>query len=407
MTFRARPGSDRRDSTIAREDLPCRRSPLASGSTPRPRKPPSSTSRCSADAKILEVTHYGEAGPRPAGTVMTVSFMLEGQEYMALNGGPEFPFTEAVSFSVSCEDQEEVDRLWARLLEGGGVESQCGWLKDRFGLSWQIIPDRAAEAAERPGPGAGPARDGGDAADDQDRRRGPGEGGRRGLTGEQPQVRRASSRRPVRNARSASLSARASASSYADRRLGAAAQPAQQVGPGRRQVPVARQPAVGGQPVHLGERGLRAGDLGQRDRPVERDDRRRPLAQQRVVERDDPAPPGLRVRRGDARAPRRWPPAGRTGRPGCGAGRGPGPSPSSTCARSQRSAVLVGEQHQPAGVVHPGVPAGVGEQHQGEQAADLRLVGHQRVQHPAEVQGPVDQVGAHQVGPRSAPCARS
>ena len=67
-----------------------------------------------ADAKILDVTHYGEAGPRPAGTVMTVSFMLEGQEYLALNGGPEFPFTEAVSFSVSCEDQEEVDRLLGR-----------------------------------------------------------------------------------------------------------------------------------------------------------------------------------------------------------------------------------------------------------------------------------------------------
>jgi predicted 3-demethylubiquinone-9 3-methyltransferase (glyoxalase superfamily) len=92
------------------------------------------------DAKILEVTHYGEAGPRPVGTVMTVSFVLEGQEYMALNGGPEFPFTEAVSFSVSCEDQEEVDRLWARLLEDGGSEVACGWIKDRFGLSWQIIP---------------------------------------------------------------------------------------------------------------------------------------------------------------------------------------------------------------------------------------------------------------------------
>jgi predicted 3-demethylubiquinone-9 3-methyltransferase (glyoxalase superfamily) len=98
-----------------------------------------------ADAKVLEVTHYGAAGPRPAGTVMTVSFMLEGQEYLALNGGPEFPFTEAISFSVSCEDQEEVDRLWVRLLEGGGVESQCGWLKDRFGLSWQVVPTALIE----------------------------------------------------------------------------------------------------------------------------------------------------------------------------------------------------------------------------------------------------------------------
>ena len=98
-----------------------------------------------ADAKILDVTHYGEAGPRPAGTVMTVTFLLEGQEYLALNGGPEFPFTEAISFSVSCEDQEEVDRLWAGLLEGGGVESQCGWLKDRFGLSWQVVPTALIE----------------------------------------------------------------------------------------------------------------------------------------------------------------------------------------------------------------------------------------------------------------------
>jgi predicted 3-demethylubiquinone-9 3-methyltransferase (glyoxalase superfamily) len=92
------------------------------------------------DAKVLDVTYYGEAGPRAAGTVLTVSFMLEGQEYVALNGGPEFSFTEAVSFQVSCEDQAEVDRLWARLLEDGGSEGPCGWIKDRFGLSWQVIP---------------------------------------------------------------------------------------------------------------------------------------------------------------------------------------------------------------------------------------------------------------------------
>jgi len=104
------------------------------------------------DSKILEVTHYGEAGPRPAGMVLTVSFMLEGQEYTALNGGPEFPFTEAVSFSVDCEDQEEVDRLWSRLLEGGGVESQCGWIKDRFGLSWQIIPHALPRLLNDPDP---------------------------------------------------------------------------------------------------------------------------------------------------------------------------------------------------------------------------------------------------------------
>jgi predicted 3-demethylubiquinone-9 3-methyltransferase (glyoxalase superfamily) len=97
------------------------------------------------DAKVLDVTYYGEAGPRAAGTVLTVSFMLEGQEYVALNGGPEFPFTEAVSFQVSCEDQAEVDRLWARLLEDGGSEGPCGWIKDRFGLSWQVVPTALIE----------------------------------------------------------------------------------------------------------------------------------------------------------------------------------------------------------------------------------------------------------------------
>jgi predicted 3-demethylubiquinone-9 3-methyltransferase (glyoxalase superfamily) len=105
-----------------------------------------------ADSKILDVTRYGEAGPREPGMVLTVSFVLEGQEYTALNGGPEFPFTEAVSFAVDCEDQEEVDRLWSRLLEGGGVESQCGWLKDRFGLSWQIIPRALPRLLNDPDP---------------------------------------------------------------------------------------------------------------------------------------------------------------------------------------------------------------------------------------------------------------
>jgi predicted 3-demethylubiquinone-9 3-methyltransferase (glyoxalase superfamily) len=76
---------------------------------------------------------------------MTVNFRLAGQEYIALNGGPDFGFTEAISLYVRCADQEEVDRLWDRLIEGGGEPSQCGWLKDRFGLSWQIIPDRLTE----------------------------------------------------------------------------------------------------------------------------------------------------------------------------------------------------------------------------------------------------------------------
>ena len=104
------------------------------------------------DAKILDVTRYGEAGPRPAGMVMTVSFILEGQEYTALNGGPEFPFTEAVSFQVSCEDQEEVDRFWGRLLEDGGTEGPCGWIKDRFGLSWQVIPTALPRLLSDPDP---------------------------------------------------------------------------------------------------------------------------------------------------------------------------------------------------------------------------------------------------------------
>ncbi len=91
------------------------------------------------NSRIVDVAHYGEAGPRPAGTVMTVSFELDGQEFVALNGGPEFTFNEAISFQVSCETQEEVDAFWSKLSEGG-EEGPCGWLKDRFGVSWQIIP---------------------------------------------------------------------------------------------------------------------------------------------------------------------------------------------------------------------------------------------------------------------------
>ena len=88
---------------------------------------------------ILEISRYGEGAPLPAGTVMTVAFQLEGQEFMALNGGPVFKFTEAVSLFVKCETQAEVDRYWEALSAGGEVQ-QCGWLKDRFGVSWQIVP---------------------------------------------------------------------------------------------------------------------------------------------------------------------------------------------------------------------------------------------------------------------------
>ena len=91
------------------------------------------------NSRIVDVAYYGAAGPRPEGTVMTVTFELDGQRFLALNGGPEFKFNEAISFQVDCATQEEVDRFWSRLSEGG-EEGPCGWLKDKFGVSWQIIP---------------------------------------------------------------------------------------------------------------------------------------------------------------------------------------------------------------------------------------------------------------------------
>jgi len=109
------------------------------------------------NSKILDVIRYGDAGPGPKGTVMCGTFQLEGQEFIALNGGPQFKFTEAISLFVNCETQEEVDDLWRKLTAGGGAPSQCGWLKDKFGLSWQIIPsvllkmvaDKDAEKSKR------------------------------------------------------------------------------------------------------------------------------------------------------------------------------------------------------------------------------------------------------------------
>lgn len=92
------------------------------------------------DSRIVIVARSGDAGPGPKGSAMTVHFQLAGQEFIALNGGPHFKFTEAISLLVDCDSQEEVDELWSKLTAGGGAESQCGWLKDRFGLSWQIIP---------------------------------------------------------------------------------------------------------------------------------------------------------------------------------------------------------------------------------------------------------------------------
>ena len=92
------------------------------------------------NSKVGKVARYGDAGPGPKGSVMTASFELDGQEFTALNGGPHFKFTEAVSFVVNCEDQKEIDYYWTKLTSEGGQESQCGWLKDKFGLSWQIVP---------------------------------------------------------------------------------------------------------------------------------------------------------------------------------------------------------------------------------------------------------------------------
>jgi predicted 3-demethylubiquinone-9 3-methyltransferase (glyoxalase superfamily) len=102
--------------------------------------------------RILSVLRYTEAGPGPAGSVVTVEFELAGQRFVGINGGPQFTFTEAVSFQVTCADQAEVDYFWDRLTEGG-QESQCGWLKDRYGLSWQVVPQGMDELFADPDPG--------------------------------------------------------------------------------------------------------------------------------------------------------------------------------------------------------------------------------------------------------------
>ena len=104
------------------------------------------------NSKILNVARYGDAGPGPKGTAMTVNFQLDGQEFIALNGGPMYRFTEAISLLVDCETQEEVDRLWNKLTADGGEESMCGWLKDKFGLSWQIIPSALFRLMSDPDP---------------------------------------------------------------------------------------------------------------------------------------------------------------------------------------------------------------------------------------------------------------
>ncbi len=103
------------------------------------------------NSKLGKITRYGKGAPVPEGTALTVSFELDGQEFTALNGGPMFKFTEAVSFSIRCDSQEDVDHYWTKLCQGG-QESQCGWLKDKFGLSWQVVPTALMEMMGDPDP---------------------------------------------------------------------------------------------------------------------------------------------------------------------------------------------------------------------------------------------------------------
>lgn len=105
------------------------------------------------NSRILETTYYGESGPMPAGTVLTIAFELDGQELLALNGGPQYTFSEAISLSVSCQTQDEVDHFWNGL-GGGGEFGPCGWLKDRFGLSWQVVPTALPRLLSHPDPEA-------------------------------------------------------------------------------------------------------------------------------------------------------------------------------------------------------------------------------------------------------------
>ena len=104
------------------------------------------------EAKLGEVSRYGEGMPMPAGTVLVANFTLFGQEFGAINAGPEFKFTEAISFMIDCKDQAEVDYYWDKLTANGGEPSQCGWLKDRFGLSWQVVPSTLGELMTNPDP---------------------------------------------------------------------------------------------------------------------------------------------------------------------------------------------------------------------------------------------------------------
>ena len=103
------------------------------------------------NSKVVNTTRYGEAGPGPAGSVMTIDFQLDGQDFIALNGSPQFKFNEAISLFVKCQTQDEVDRLWESLSEGG-EKGYCGWLKDKYGLSWQVVPTALGQMLDDPDP---------------------------------------------------------------------------------------------------------------------------------------------------------------------------------------------------------------------------------------------------------------
>jgi predicted 3-demethylubiquinone-9 3-methyltransferase (glyoxalase superfamily) len=106
------------------------------------------------NSRVTKVARWGEGGPAPAGSVMSVSFELDGQGFLALNGGPEFPFTPAISLLITCKSQADVDDKWARLTAGGGKPGRCGWLTDRFGVSWQVVPEDLGELMSDPDPKA-------------------------------------------------------------------------------------------------------------------------------------------------------------------------------------------------------------------------------------------------------------
>ena len=119
------------------------------------------------NSKISKISYYGDAGPGQKGSVLTVAFELDGESFQALNGGPQFKFTEALSLSVACKTQDEVDELWSKLSQGGST-GRCAWLKDKFGVSWQIVPSRLIELINDPDP-ARAARHAGHVSDEQNR----------------------------------------------------------------------------------------------------------------------------------------------------------------------------------------------------------------------------------------------